>query len=75
MKTAKKVISILLSVITAFSCVLIAGADSGAQQTQTGFTQDDFLHTKGRNIVNQKGEIIRLKGVNLGAWMLWEDWL
>ena len=75
MKTAKKVISILLSVITAFSCVLIAGADSGAQQTQTGFTQDDFLHTKGRNIVNQKGEIIRLKGVNLGAWMIWEDWL
>lgn len=75
MKTAKKLISLLLSVITAFSCVLIAGADDGAPQTQTGFTQEDFLHTEGQNIVNQKGEVIRLKGVNLGAWMIWEDWL
>ena len=26
-------------------------------------------------IVNQKGETVQLKGVNLGAWLVREDWL
>ncbi len=75
MKTAKKMLAFLLSIITAFSCLFVSGASNDVPQLQTGFTQEDFLHTKGQDIVNQNGEKVTLKGVNLGAWMIWEDWL
>ncbi len=71
----KKIIAILLALITAFSAMNIAFADGETAQPEGGFTADDFLTVKGRKIVNQKGEQIRLKGVNLGSWMIWEDWL
>ena len=70
MKTFRKIISLILAVATVFSvCSFAFAADTN------GFTEEDFLTTKGQDIVNQKGEKIRLKGVNLGAWMIWEDWL
>ncbi len=70
MKTTKRIISLILALITAFSlCSFAFAQDIG------GFTHEDFLMTKGQDIVNQKGEKILLKGVNLGAWMIWEDWL
>lgn len=67
----KKLISLMLAVITVFS-VFAVGFAGGEE---TGFTAEDFLTTKGQNIVNQKGEKVQLKGVNLGAWMIWEGWL
>lgn len=73
----KKIISFILAVITAFSVCSFAFASEtdAADESITGFTADDFLTTKGQNILNQKGEKIQLKGVNLGAWMIWEGWL
>lgn len=71
----KKIIAVLISVVTVFSAMNIAFADNGAAQAEEGFTADDFLATKGRKIVNQRGEKITLKGVNLGSWLIWEDWL
>ena len=71
-KKLKKLMSLFLVLVTLFSICnfgLIASAE------ETGFTDDDFLSTKGQDIVNKKGEKIQLKGVNLGAWMIWEDWL
>ena len=68
----KKIVSLLLAVATVFSVACIGFADS---EEITGFTSEDFLTTKGQNIVNQKGEKVQLKGVNLGAWMIWEGWL
>ncbi len=53
----------------------IAFAEKAAAESEGGFTAEDFLTTRGRKIVNQKGEQVRLKGVNLGSWMIWEDWL
>lgn len=38
-------------------------------------TDDDFLSTSGRFLVNRTGETVVLHGVNLGAWLVWEDWL
>ena len=69
---AKRIISLALAVITVFSVFSVgfAGGDE-----ITGFTAEDFLSTKGQDIVNRKGEKIQLKGVNLGAWMIWEGWL
>lgn len=75
-KTAKRFLAVLLSMLTTFSVCTVAFAEEPAAQKQTtGFTQDDFLKTSGSKIVNAKGKEIQLKGVNLGAWLIWEDWL
>lgn len=72
----KKIVSVFLAAVTVFSTFgfsLAASADNA--EPEGGFTKDDFLTTKGRKLVNQKGETVQLKGVNLGSWMIWEDWL
>ncbi len=74
-KFFRTAVSLLLITATAFSLCCPAFAKGTQQDNGTGFTEEDFLKTKGQRIVNQKGETIRLKGVNLGAWMIWEDWL
>lgn len=66
----KSIISVLMAFVTVFMSVPIAYAS-----VEKGFTDEDFLVTSGRDIVNKKGEKVQLKGVNLGAWLLWEDWL
>ena len=73
----KKLVSLILAVATVFSVCSVAFAENEnvSSESVTGFTDEDFLTTKGRKIVNQKGEEVRLKGVNLGSWMIWEDWL
>lgn len=64
-----------------FICAILAAvmfisvAPSRASAKETGFTANDFLTCEGNNIYNANGEKIRLKGVNLGAWMVFEDWL
>lgn len=72
----KKFVSVLLAAVTVFSTFGFSLATSAEENEPAGgFTQDDFLAAKGRKIVNRKGEEVQLKGVNLGSWMIWEDWL
>ena len=71
----KKIISLLLVVATLLSCLMFASAEDNQSAEATGFTQEDFLVTKNQKLINRKGEEVRLKGVNLGAWMIWEGWL
>lgn len=76
--TLKRILSLILATITVFSTFSFANAATIATRTDAvagGFTDEDFLTTYGQDIVNRKGEKIRLRGVNLGAWMIWEDWL
>ena len=68
----KKIVSLILALATISSVACVGFADS---EEVSAFTAEDFLTTKGQNIVNQKGEKVQLKGVNLGAWMIWEGWL
>lgn len=76
MKTLKKFLCAVLCVLMVTSTMVFAGAENEATAAETtGFTQEDFLRVKGRNIVNQKGEKVQLKGVNLGAWLVRENWL
>lgn len=69
---AKKILSILMAAITVFSALYVS---SFANEEPVGFTDEDFLVTKGQDIVNKRGEKVQLKGVNLGSWLIWEDWL
>ena len=79
MKIMKKALCILLSLLMVFSTMVFAGAENEAAAVAddgvTGFTDDDFIVVKGRKLYNKKGEHIQLKGVNLGAWLVRENWL
>lgn len=74
MKILKRTLCLVMCLVMAFSSMVIVGAKDTAEEV-TGFTQEDTLRVKGTKIVNQKGEKIKLKGVNLGAWLIFEDWL
>ena len=37
-------------------------------------TAQSALHTEGETIVNAQGEAVILRGVNLGGWLIQEDW-
>ena len=75
MKTLKKILCAVLCVLMVFTSMVFATAEEETADEVTGFTQEDFLTTKGRKLVNQKGEKVQLKGVNLGAWLVRENWL
>lgn len=74
----KKSLSIFLAVLMVFSVGSFALAEDAAPENgndSAAFTAEDFLTTKGMKVYNQKGEEVKLKGVNLGSWLIWEDWL
>ena len=76
MKIFKRTLSLMLCLVMMLTAVpFVSAADVAAADEVTGFTDEDFLTTKGRTIVNQRGEKVQLKGVNLGAWLVREDWL
>ncbi len=68
----KKLICIALSAVTVLT---LFNFDFSVKAQSVGFTDDDFLTTKGQDLINRRGEKVTLKGVNLGAWLIWEDWL
>ncbi|MGN1443879.1 MAG: glycoside hydrolase family 5 protein [Acutalibacteraceae bacterium] len=76
-KTFKKMLSLLLAVMLIFSVCSVSFAVGEEETTDevTGFTEKDFLTTKGTKIVNAEGKQVTLKGVNLGSWLIIEDWL
>lgn len=74
MKKTLRVLSLLLAILMIATACPVAFA----QEENTdigGFTEKDFLTAKGNKIVNATGEEVALNGVNLGAWLIWEDWL
>ena len=73
----KKSLSLFLAVLMIFSVGAFALAEDAPEEEKesAAFTDDDFLTTKGMKVYNQKGKEIKLKGVNLGSWLIWEDWL
>ena len=63
-KIIKRSLSLFLSLILTFSICQFAFAEEAQEETKAenaaGFTDEDFLVTKGRNIYNQKDEKIQL---------------
>lgn len=75
MKFFKSLICVALCFTLIFSFANFSGAENGEGDLNNAFTREDFLTAKGKDIINQKGEKIILRGVNLGAWLIFEDWL
>jgi endoglucanase len=40
-----------------------------------GGTANPMIHRQGMQLVDGSGQPLHLKGVNLGGWLLWEDWI
>ena len=59
----------LISVVTAVSVALSFAAGSVSAQSLPP------LHTQGRNIVDAKGKVVQLRGVNIGGWLVTEAWM
>ncbi|WP_343633822.1 cellulase family glycosylhydrolase [Fluviicola sp.] len=43
--------------------------------TQANWNNTSFVHRSGRQILDGNNTPIRLEGVNLGGWLLWEGWI
>lgn len=72
----KNFIKITLSLLLVF-CITasIAVMPAYAQNnTYNMITDEDALEVKGTKLYNQKGEEIMLRGINLGGWLIQEDW-
>jgi endoglucanase len=54
--------------------LLFAGL-SFASFAQASWNNNSFVHRSGRQIVDNAGTPIRLSGVNLGGWLMWEGWI
>lgn len=53
-------------------CLMIVLGCTAACAEETALT---MLHTQGTNIVNAAGEIVLLRGVNMGGWLVQEAWM
>lgn len=76
-KITKKVLCVILTLtfILQLGIVGFAGEEKVEEEKTGPFTADDFLSVDGTDIVNAKGEKVVLNGVNLGGWLIQEDWL
>ena len=74
-KTLKALLCLVLSILLALPLSVLSFSAEPRTAANGGFTDADFLVTKGRKIVNKNGEAVKLKGVNLGAWLIQEVWL
>lgn len=73
----KKLISLLLvfiMILTLFGCTKTE-IKSLEQYNNSNPKEMSLLTVKDGYIVNEKGENVVLKGVNLGNWLLWETWM
>lgn len=72
-KTIKRFLSaaVVLSVILSIFAI---NGYSAELRKYNAITKQDALHTSGTKIVNKKGEEIFLRGINLGGWLIQEDW-
>ena len=73
----KKLISLLLVFIVIF---MMFGCTKNETKSLTEYNNSNsknmsFISVKDGYLVNEDGEEIVLKGVNLGNWLLWETWM
>jgi len=62
----------LLAAVCLTGCTMQPGTRSSGKSTSTPLS---FLRADGRNIVNEEGKTVALRGVNAGNWLLIEPWI
>lgn len=71
-QTATRILSVFLALVCALSVFSVAVTAEDAQNIS--ITAEDALHAEGSKIYNAKGEEVFLRGLNLGGWLIQEDW-
>lgn len=66
------IITIILEVLIIIGLVFVLFFYKDAADERLPIKTLPFLKTEGQDIVNENGNKVFLKGVNFGAWMLWE---
>ncbi len=69
-KTLRSVLSVILAIFTVTSIFAV----NVYAEDNVVIHAEDALHTESYKIVNTKGEEVFLKGLNLGGWLIMEDW-
>lgn len=65
---------VFLILITSLAPVVFAYKDENGTQSYNSITLSDALYVDGEKLYNRRGEEIRLRGLNLGGWLIMEDW-
>jgi len=80
LKKIKTILALLLicalfitSVLSFAGCSLVPKGDK--EDEYTPLTESDYLTADGKYLYNAKGEMVSLKGVNLGGWLHMEGWM
>lgn len=75
-KKAKKwlvAVLVLIAVVgAAATIILVAG---GGKPKEGHISENDFLSVSGTELVNRDGDTVKLRGVNLGGWLIQECWM
>lgn len=71
----KKVLCSILSFIIVMLSVTSVLSVCAFAEDNVAIHAEDALHTEGYKLVNAKGEEVFLKGINLGGWLIMEDWM
>lgn len=79
-KVFKKPAALLLSAVmtasAAFGSATVNSADVAKAETPgVALNSADFLTASGKNLVNANGELVQLKGTNVGGWFVQEFWM
>lgn len=79
MKIFKKPAALLLAAVMVVSTALGSAALSKPATAEaapgTALTDSDFITASGKNLYNAEGELIQLKGTNVGGWLFQEFWM
>ena len=66
---------VLAVIVLVPSFVICSFADNGDKtDTYTSIDESDALYVNDTKLYNRRGEEVRLRGVNLGGWLIMEDW-
>ena len=68
-------VAIIAIAVTAAALLIGQKDDIIYAERPSMITEKDFLMVSGANLVNQNGEAVVLRGVNLGGWLLQESWM
>lgn len=70
LRTSSFLLAVIM-ILTSFSFVSFAEPEV---KTYTSISESDALYTEGTKLYNRRGEEVRLRGINLGGWLIMEDW-
>ncbi|MDR1733618.1 MAG: glycoside hydrolase family 5 protein [Oscillospiraceae bacterium] len=63
---------VLLEMVFVFQSLFVPKQNS---PNGRALTASDFLHTKGKYIINSAGKAVFLRGTNAGGWLVYEQWM